>query len=74
MKFLSIQYVTERCARYRWLDVCGGNFRARLEEAASLHPTRPATSRMKRLNRFIRFSHDCERGLSFLKIIIDISI
>lgn len=28
------QYVTGRCARCRWLDVCGGNFRARAEAVA----------------------------------------
>jgi len=27
------RYVTGRCARCRWLDVCGGNFRARAEAA-----------------------------------------
>ena len=27
------QYVTGRCAECRWLDVCGGNFRARAEAA-----------------------------------------
>ena len=29
------RYVTGRCARCRWLDICGGNFRARAEAVSS---------------------------------------
>jgi len=27
------KYVTGRCAKCRWLDICGGNFRVRAEAA-----------------------------------------